>query len=153
MSHFYLADLGRPHSAVRMGSAIHLLGASPAGAHAKLLANALFAAQVATLAEIVTIARRVQLDLPVLARAFDGLPVMSLSAKSALTGMLAGAFAPLFPLRLAAKDLRYAVAQARAAHSDVPMTQAASNLFERGIGCGFAEENLTAVLKLHAPER
>jgi hypothetical protein len=48
------------------------------------------AAQVATLAEIVTLARRVQLDLRARARAFDGLPVMSLSAKSALTGMLAG---------------------------------------------------------------
>jgi 3-hydroxyisobutyrate dehydrogenase len=138
---------------LRMGSAIHLLGASPAGAHAKLLANALFAAQVATLAEIVTLARRVQLDLPALARAFDGLPVMSLSAKSALTGMLAGAFAPLFPLRLAAKDLRYAVAEARAAGSDVPMTQTASELFERGIGCELAEENLTAVVKLYAAER
>jgi 3-hydroxyisobutyrate dehydrogenase len=137
---------------LRIGSAVHLLGASPAGAHAKLLANALFATQVATLAEIVTVARRVQLDLPVLARAFDGLPLMSLSAKRAMEGMLAEAFAPSFPMRLAAKDLRYAVAEAGTRHSDVPMTQAARELFERGIGSGFANENLTAVIKLYARE-
>jgi 3-hydroxyisobutyrate dehydrogenase len=134
---------------LRIGSAVHLLGASPAGAHAKLLANALFATQVATLAEIITVARRVQLDLPTLARAFDGLPLMSLSAKSAMAGMLAQAFAPLFPMRLAAKDVRYAVAAAGASRSDVPMTQAARDLFERGIGSGFSDENLTAVIKLY----
>jgi 3-hydroxyisobutyrate dehydrogenase len=138
---------------LRMGSEIHRLGASPAGAQAKLLANALFATQVATIAEIVGTARRQQLDLPALARAFEGLPVMSPSAKSAMTGMLAGAFAPLFPLRLAAKDLRYAVAEARAAQSDMPMTQAASELFERGIGRGFSEQNLTAVVRLYSAER
>jgi 3-hydroxyisobutyrate dehydrogenase len=137
---------------LRIGSAVHLLGASPAGAYAKLLANALFVTQVATLAEIITVARRVRLDLPILARAFDGLPLMSLSAKSAMAGMLAEAFAPLFPMRLAAKDLRYAVAAAGARRSDVPMTQAARDLFERGIGCGLTDENLTAVIKLYATE-
>lgn len=137
---------------LRMGSAIHPLGASPAGSYAKLLANALFAAQVATLAEIIAVARRVQLELPALAYALEGLPLMSLSAKSAMAGMLAGAFAPMFPMRLAAKDLRYVVAQAGAAGCDVPMSQTASDLFERGLGCGFTEENLTALIKLYGAE-
>lgn len=137
---------------LRIGGAIHHLGASPAGALAKLLANVLFTTQVATLAEVVAVARRSQLALPALAQAIDGLPVMSLAAKGALAGMLNEAFHPLFPTALAAKDLRYAAAEARAAGCAAPMTGAARDVFERGLSCGLAAENLTAVVKLYPNE-
>jgi 3-hydroxyisobutyrate dehydrogenase len=137
---------------LHMGNAIHHLGSSPAGTYAKLLANALFTVQVATLAELLGFARRAQLDLSALEQALAGLPLMSPSAKTAMAAMRAGAFDPMFPLRLAAKDLRYATAAARATRSDMPMTCAASNVFERGNGSGLLEENLTAVAKLYAEE-
>ncbi|MFZ5896416.1 MAG: NAD(P)-dependent oxidoreductase [Myxococcota bacterium] len=135
---------------LRMGSAIHHLGASPAGTITKLLANTLFTTQVATLAEVVGVARRAQLELPALARALDALPLTSGSAKAAMSGMLAENFAPMFPVGLAAKDLRYAVATATAAHVDTPMTRAACNVFEQALGSGLSDENLTAVVKLYA---
>jgi hypothetical protein len=36
------------------------------------------------------------------------------------------------------------------ASEHVPMTEAARDVFERGTTCGFADENLTAVIKLYA---
>jgi 3-hydroxyisobutyrate dehydrogenase len=132
---------------LRLGSTVHHLGASPAGTLTKLLVNSLLATQVALLAELVAVARRGGLELTALAQAFDGLSVTSASARAALAGMVAGSFAPMFPLSLAAKDLRYAVAEAG---MELPITKAVSDVFERGLAQGLSAENLTAVAKLYA---
>ncbi|HET9959175.1 MAG TPA: NAD(P)-dependent oxidoreductase [Polyangiaceae bacterium] len=142
-------DTVRP-TLLRMGSAIHHLGASPAGALSKLLANALFTTQVAAVAEIIALARRGRLDLPTLARTLEALPVMSPAAKGAMTGMLAGGFTPMFPISLATKDLGYAVAEGTATRLHMPMTSAARDVFARGLESGLSDENLTAVVKLYA---
>jgi 3-hydroxyisobutyrate dehydrogenase len=134
---------------LRMGGALHHVGASPAGAYAKLVTNALFTIQVAAVAELLGFARCARLDVQVLNQVLGSLPVVSPAAKGAMAGMLAGAFGPMFPLRLAAKDLRYAAAEAAAVGSDVPMTRAAREVFQRGGANGFFEENLTAVTKLY----
>lgn len=91
-----------------MGRVVHV-GSPPAGAYAKLIVNALFGAQVAVLAELVGLAQRGNLELGSLAGALEILPVMSPAAKGALAGMLAHSFAPLFPVELIEKDLRYTV--------------------------------------------
>ena len=75
---------------------------------------------------------------------------MSPSAKGAAAGILSGAFAPMFPLQLAVKDLRYVTAGAAAVSSNMPMTLAAMDVFERACARGLAGENLTAVAKLYA---
>jgi 3-hydroxyisobutyrate dehydrogenase len=134
---------------LRIGSTVHHLGASPAGAYAKLMVNALFAIQVAAVAVLLGFARRARLDVQVLNQVLGGLPVMSPAAKGAMVAMLAGAFEPMFPLRLAAKDLRYAAEAAAAVASEAPITRAASEVFQRGSAGGFSEENLTAVTKLY----
>lgn len=143
-----ILDRLRP-TLLRMGSEIHHVGPSPAGAYAKLIANALFTVQVAALAELLGFARHARLELDVLMEALGALPVSSASAKGAAKSMLAGAFQPLFPLRLAAKDLRYAADEADAVGSEVPMIRAAKLLFDRAGGQGLLEEHLTAVAKLY----
>ncbi|HSC85678.1 MAG TPA: NAD(P)-dependent oxidoreductase [Polyangiaceae bacterium] len=137
---------------LRMGPAVHHVGASPAGTRAKLVANALFAVQVAALGELVGVARRMGMDVAGLVQVLGELSVMSPAAKGAATGMLEGGFAPMFPLSLGAKDLRYAMAQADAVGSSVPMTCAASEVFQRGRSQGFSDENLTAIAKLYVAE-
>ncbi|HLL24089.1 MAG TPA: NAD(P)-dependent oxidoreductase [Kofleriaceae bacterium] len=137
---------------LRMGNAVHHVGTSPAGAYTKLIANALFTVQVAAVGELLGFARRARLDVGTLMQVLAGLPVMSPAAKGAVAGMLAGTFAPIFPLRLAAKDLRYATAEAAAVVSNVPMTCLASEVFERACARGLSEENLTTVAKLYVED-
>jgi 3-hydroxyisobutyrate dehydrogenase len=132
-----------------LGSAVHYVGASPAGAYAKLLVNALFGVQVAALAELLGFATKAQLDLRLLLSALEGLPVLSPSAKGAAAGMLARRFEPMFPLDLAAKDLRYLLDTAATLGSRVPMARGVSEVFDGGRARGLERENLTAVAKLY----
>ncbi len=132
-----------------MGSAIHHLGASPAGAHAKLVVNTLFAVQVAALAELLGLVTKTGLDARALLETLAGLPVLSASAKGAAAGMIAGAYDPMFPVDLVSKDLRYALAAAGAAGSRLPVGERVKEVFEAGIAGGLGGENLTAVAKLY----
>jgi len=134
----------------RMGRVVHV-GDSPAGAYAKLIVNALLGAQVAVLAELRGLAQRGDLELGVLAGALETLPVMSPAAKAALAGMLADSFAPLFPVELIEKDLRYAVAAAGSLETRLPVTECVQQVFQRAAASGLCYENLTAVAKLHRP--
>jgi 3-hydroxyisobutyrate dehydrogenase len=125
------------------------VGATPASAHAKLIVNALFTAQVAALAELLSFAEGARLDMTTLMQALDSLPVLSASAKGAALGMLAGKFEPMFPVELAAKDLRYALAAADSVATSLPMTRGTSEIFERARAQGLREEHLTALFKLY----
>lgn len=71
------------------------------------------------------------MDVDALVQALGEFAVMSPAAKSATAAVVAGAFARIFPARLAAKDLRYAMAAADSVRSEVPMTRAAHLVFER----------------------
>jgi 3-hydroxyisobutyrate dehydrogenase len=133
-----------------MGVAVHYVGASPAGSYVKLLVNALFGVQVAALAQLLGFATRAQLDMRVLMQALQALPVLSPSAKAAAAGMLACRFEPMFPIDLAAKDLRYFIEAAAALGGRTPLLRAASDAFEEGRAHGLEQENLTAIWKLYA---
>ncbi|WP_437552035.1 NAD(P)-dependent oxidoreductase [Sorangium sp. So ce367] len=136
----------------RMGGAVKHVGASPAGAYAKLIVNTLFGVQVAALAEVLGFAARARLDTAALMQALEGLPVLSPAASGAATGVLARRFEPMFPVALAAKDLRYALEAAERVGGDLPVSRGASEVFERGLAGGLRDENLTAVAKLYDEE-
>lgn len=134
---------------LRMGSAIHHVGSPPAGAYSKLIVNTLFAAQVASLAELLGFAEKAKLNLPALLATLEGLPVLSASAKGAAAGMLSGRFDPMFPVELVGKDLRYSLASAGELAARLPMADAARRVFQEGAERGLQAENLTAVAKLY----
>lgn len=133
----------------RMGSAVHHVGDTPAGAHAKLIVNTLFAVQVAALAELFGFATKAGLDARALLDVLSGLPVLSAAAQGAAAGMVAGAFGPMFPVELVSKDLRYAVAAAETAGGRLPLGESAREVFDAGIAACLGDENLTAVAKLY----
>ncbi|MEZ4373692.1 MAG: NAD(P)-dependent oxidoreductase [Polyangiaceae bacterium] len=133
------------------GSAHYPLGQPGAGARLKLFANALFAIQVATLAELLPILapphsatsdRAALLSPPILA-ALERLPVLSPAALGALRGMLAAAFDPMFPIDLVTKDLGYAASQS----SGAPLTERAQEVFRAASEAGLGNLNLTALAK------
>lgn len=141
-------DRARPVLAA-LGHAALRVGPTPAGAVAKLLGNALFAVQVATMAELIVLAERAGLDASVTLEALGSLPLVSPAAKAAGAAMLSRSFEPQFPVGLVAKDLRYAIATAEVAGAAVPVVRSAAGVVEEAMVRGLAGENLTAVVKVH----
>lgn len=133
-----------------MGSAIHRVGPPPSAAVLKLVVNALLGVQIALLGELLEVTRRNGLDAAEAFGILSSLPVLSPSAKAAGASMLAGRFEPLFPVALAEKDLRYALAAGRAVGVDMSGLEAIAELYARAVAAGFGGEHLTAVAKLYA---
>jgi 3-hydroxyisobutyrate dehydrogenase len=127
-----------------MGSAVHHAGGPGAGAVVKLMVNTLFAAQVAAVAEVLGMARASGIDPARGLEVAAATPVVSGAAKAAGMAMLAGNFAPAFPIDLVQKDLAMAVAS-----SDLPLTEAVAARFDAAAKAGLADRNITAVAQLY----
>ncbi|MDX2089077.1 MAG: NAD(P)-dependent oxidoreductase [Kofleriaceae bacterium] len=135
-----------------MGSAIHHVGSTPAGAITKLLANALFGVQVAALAELVSCASDTGVDVPRTFEAIGALPVASPALKGALASMLAERFDPMFPITLVAKDFGYAIALA-SEQSAMPLTRTTEAVFRDAQRRGLGDANITGVVRLYTDRR
>ncbi len=132
-----------------MGSAIHHAGPIGSGAMVKLAVNALLGVQIAATAELIGWLGRSGADVGRAARIIAATPVASPAASAAAQGMLAGNFAPLFPVELVRKDLGYLADAAAAVRAGVPMAAAAAEVFARASDEGYGSEQGTAVVKLY----
>lgn len=132
-----------------MGSAVHHSGEAGSGAATKLLINALFGIQVTAIAELLGLAAAQGLDLARVAAIIGETPVASPALKGAMGGMLAGAFAPMFPIDLVAKDFALAHDVGRRSGVRTPMTDTAGTVFGDALAAGLGAENLTAVAKIY----
>ena len=132
-----------------MGSAIHHCGAAGSGAATKLLVNALFGIQVTAIAELLGLAAAQGLDLARIAAIIGETPVASPALKGAMSGMLSGAFAPMFPIDLVAKDFALACDVSQRSGARTPMTDTAGTVFDEALAAGMGDENLTAVTKIY----
>lgn len=126
--------------------AVHHVGAAGAGSRLKLAANGLFAAQVVALAEAVRLLEAGAGEPAVDPVWLRDLPVMSPSALGALDGMQRRAFAPLFPIELAAKDMRYLHAAAQAQGLQVPLLRQAGEVLAAAERQGLGGLHITGVL-------
>ena len=132
-----------------LGPALHHLGPVGSGAWLKLAVNALFATQVAALAEQLSLLRRAGLDPQRALDALRAMPVLSPAAAGAGALMLAGNYAPQAPVDLIVKDLGYAIDQGRQAGASLPLTSAVMARFKSAQTAGLGGENLVAIAKLH----
>ena len=141
-------DMARPTLSA-CSSAIHHVGPAPHGTVMKLAVNALFASQVAVIAELLAFMHRSELDSGTVLEVLSGLAVTSPAAKVAAQAIAARNFAPLFPIALVAKDLQYAIAAARSRGAELPVVERTHALFERAAAMDFAAENITAIAQIH----
>jgi 3-hydroxyisobutyrate dehydrogenase len=130
-----------------MGRDVVHVGPVGSGARLKLINNFLSGAQTAALAEALSLIERSGLDtqksLGVLTEGAPGSPLVKL-----LSGrMVARQYEPNFLLRLMAKDLRYAVAEAEFQALDLDMGRAALRVFEHAITAGQGEDDMSAVVE------
>ena len=98
----------------------------------KLAINGLFAAQVASYAEVVGFIDRSQLDTDQAMETLKALPITSPGLQRIL-GLIADRdYAPNFPVHLVAKDLRYLATTADDLEAATPIIDAARSVFEGG---------------------
>lgn len=130
-----------------MGRDVVHVGPEGSGARLKLINNFLSASQVAALAEAMAVVERSGLDrqkaLSVLTEGAPGSPIV----KTISERMVSRQYEPNFLLRLMAKDLRYAVAEADLQGLDLDMGRAALRVFEHAITAGNGEEDMSAVVE------
>jgi 3-hydroxyisobutyrate dehydrogenase len=142
------AALGRINPVLRaMGRDVVHVGPVGSGARLKLINNFLSGVQTASLAEALSLIERSGLDqqkaLGVLTEGAPGSPLVKL-----LSGrMVSRQYDPQFVLRLMAKDLRYAVAEADHQALDLDMGRAALRVFEHAVAAGQGEEDMSAVVE------
>ncbi len=130
-----------------MGSSIQHIGPLGTGAMAKLATNTLLGIQVTVLAELIGLLKHAGADVGRVLEAVATTPVWSTAAGRVSGLMLAGNFAPQFPIELIEKDFGYTL---RTAGSDAaaPTIAAARSVFRAAIERGMGKDNMTAVVKL-----
>jgi 3-hydroxyisobutyrate dehydrogenase len=141
------ADLAEP-VLLAMGGAVHFAGALGAGTTIKLAINALFGIQVAAVAELIRVITDAGVDAATALEIIGVTPVCSPATKGAAASMLAGNFAPMFPVELVEKDFGYALAIA-GGPEDAPVTTAVHGIFKEAIRRGFGADNLTGIVRLY----
>ena len=133
-----------------LGGALHRVGPAGTAAVVKLAVNALFGVQVAAVAEILGLVRKAGLDPEAVAAVLGATPAASPAAKGAAGLMLAGTFAPMFPVDLVEKDFGYVAEAAAAAGAEMPTAAAVRDVYARAKTAGFGGDNIAGVARLFA---
>jgi 3-hydroxyisobutyrate dehydrogenase len=131
-----------------MSKEIVHLGPTGSGARMKLINNFLCGVQTASLAEGLAWIERSGLDpqkaVAVLNAGAPGSPLLRAMGDR----MLNRNYTVNFLLRLLAKDMRYAEAEAATCQLDLQTAEAARKLFERAIAAGHGEQDMASVVEL-----
>jgi 3-hydroxyisobutyrate dehydrogenase len=132
-----------------LGSTVHTVGPAGRGAEIKLVVNALFAAQLAAMAEALALGDRLGVPPLDLANLLATLPTTSPAIAGMARMMASGDERPLFTIDLVVKDLRYLAALRADADVAGPALDAAAISFERARTAGLGAHNVTALARLH----
>jgi 3-hydroxyisobutyrate dehydrogenase-like beta-hydroxyacid dehydrogenase len=133
-----------------LASAIHHVGPSGAGAVLKLAVNTLFAAQLASVAELLGFLQRNGFAVNRAAELLALFPVTSAPIAGAARMMAVGSIAPLFTIDLVTKDLAYALAAARASGAELPGAERTHAVFARARAAGFGASNVSGLAAIFA---
>lgn len=135
-----------------MGGTLHHAGEQGSGCVAKLMVNGLFASQLAVIAELIGFAQKAGLDANHLIAIIGETPVCSPSALAGANAMLAGQWAPQFPIDLVHKDFGLLCRSAETAQARVPSAEAMRAIYAAAIAEGFSGDNITAVARRYMDE-
>lgn len=131
-----------------MGKKRLFLGAVGQGARLKLVVNMIMGSMITALGEGLALAGKSGLDgaalLDVLAAGAMACPMFAGKGPN----ILAGNFAPAFPLKHQQKDLRLALALGDELHQPLPVAAAVNEAFKSAIAQGLAEADMSAVAKV-----
>ncbi len=130
-----------------MGKTIVHLGATGNGALLKLINNFVCGVQVAALAEAMALIEGSGLDCAraqeIIAQGAPGSPLV----KAVWGRMAAPDYSPNFPLKLMAKDLTYAIGEAKKIPVELTTAAAALTEFQKAIAEGHGDKDIAAVIE------
>jgi 3-hydroxyisobutyrate dehydrogenase len=156
---FFLA--GGPEEAIAkiapvlkpMSRGMVYLGPSGSGARMKLINNFVCAVQASALAEAIGLIERSGLDpakaISVLTEGAPGSPLV----KGLSSRMEARNYEPQFAARLMAKDLRYALIEARHLGQKLATASTALGIYEGSIAAGRGEEDISVIVEQFRPAK
>lgn len=133
----------------KLSSSIFHIGKTGMGAKMKLAVNAYFGVQVSAYCEIVGSMNKSDINHSDAIELLNELPITSPALQ--IMGKLINAekFAPLFPINLVEKDLRYMLALSRENDASLPVVKATHNTFKNAIDAGLGNENIHSIAKLY----
>jgi 3-hydroxyisobutyrate dehydrogenase len=132
-----------------LGSAFYHIGPLGKGSTFKLAVNALFAAQLASVAELLGTLARSGIDERAAVETLTHFPTLSPAMAGNARLMAERRTSPLFTIDLMAKDLGCALDVARAAGAHAPIAETSHNVFEAARDKGFGGENISALRLLY----
>ena len=130
-----------------MGSSVQHAGPVGAGALAKLVTNTLMGVELTTLAEMIGVLKKQEVDPKQVLDAVAATALWNPHLTKDAESMLSGDFEAHFPVKLLLKDLGYTVKTA-GGEGSVPTTSAARALFQKAMDEELGDLNMTAVVKL-----
>lgn len=140
--------LGRTQDLLEvMGGKVLHIGESGAGAQMKLAVNAWFGMQVVALSEVLGMLAQVGLDPTQSMERLAALPLTSPALKGIGEMMIKRQFAPLFPIDLVAKDMRYFVEAAGGL--ELFAAKATQKSFVAASQAGYGGDNIHGVVQLY----
>lgn len=131
-----------------MGGVVHHVGSVGNGSLFKLVVNSLFATQVEVLAELLGMMQRAGIAPDSAMAVLGELPVTSPAIKGVGGLIASGAYAPMFPVDLVTKDMRYAAATAKRLGAEAPTLESVGDTYTRAGEAGHGALNIHAVAKL-----
>lgn len=126
---------------------VSYLGEHGHGALAKLAVNAFFANQVTAAAEAANFLRTAGIEDERWLDLFSNLPVVPAPIAGAMKGMALGQFAPMFPIELVEKDLRYFRETAHRHDAQAPVAETVQGLFASAVAAGNGNDNIHGICK------
>jgi 3-hydroxyisobutyrate dehydrogenase len=129
-----------------IGQRTFWLGRAGNGTRMKVVLNNWLAASTEALAETLALSDALGLDPDEFAEVFDDSPLASPYAVMKGEAMIAGDFAPGFPLRHAFKDTALARDAARESGVDLPLTVALEGSWKNAISRGHGDEDIAAII-------
>jgi len=142
------ADVGRARPYFdAMGDVIVHVGALGQGQLVKVIANAVGAVNLATLAQALVVGKAAGVDLPSLVRVFGKSSAASAMVALKAEPMLEHDYTPLFRLEHMLKDMAICMDESEAAGVPFPAAALARELYTAAMGRGHGEEDFCAVLE------
>ena len=130
-----------------LGREVLHLGPTGSGALIKLINNFVCGVEAAAFAEAMNLVNAGGLDREKCIAVLGNSALASPLIKRMLTSMESNDFTPNFPLKLMAKDIGYAIKEARTCNVPLGTAVPALEVFQRAVEKGLGEQDFSAVIK------
>lgn len=142
-------EMVKPHLAPLSANVIHV-GGTGQGAVVKLAINTLFAAQLASIAELLGFLSRNGIEAEQAAGLLASFPIVAPPIAGAAKMMAAKNMAPMFTIDLIEKDLGYIIDTAEASGASLPGAAGARDAFRKAQAMGLGQANISSLASVYA---